>query len=297
LAECLGVRISLYPVSVQALLSDGAGVNSTSQLTIKCEKDFLMKEPRTPDRKKGGRRAALAKESSNTKLFVDDYVTVGKLIKSWGKSESEVIRIIVYDWLRANRVRALGQDEAAQTVRAVYERVVSEQVAPLARGIEEIKRALASSAGEVGMLSANGEAATSALGGDPWEFLDAVRALVEEAASDLSESGAQQLELVERVAKAQSLTNALLGETYAAAWSSRDWLVRYVIEVDILSRDKQPDEVDEVVRQEKLLLMREASDKIWRLEEFLKIPTELRLPRRPELRPAAGDASLSAEDF
>ena len=29
-----------------------------------------MKEPRTPDRKKGGRRAALAKESSNTKLFV-----------------------------------------------------------------------------------------------------------------------------------------------------------------------------------------------------------------------------------
>ena len=70
-----------------------------------------MKEPRTPDRKKGGRRPALAKESSNAKLFADDYVTVGKLIKSWGKTESEVIRIIVYDWLRANRVRALGQDE------------------------------------------------------------------------------------------------------------------------------------------------------------------------------------------
>src|SRR5215208_6143673 len=65
-----------------------------------------MKEPRTPDRKKGGRRPVLAKESSNAKLFADDYVTVGKLIKSWGKTESEVIRIIVYDWLRANRARA-----------------------------------------------------------------------------------------------------------------------------------------------------------------------------------------------
>jgi hypothetical protein len=88
-----------------------------------------MKEPRTPDRKKGGRRPVLAKESSNAKLFADDYVTVGKLIKSSRKTESEVIRIIVYDWLRANRVRALGQDEAAEAVRGVYEPVVSEQVA------------------------------------------------------------------------------------------------------------------------------------------------------------------------
>src|SRR5205085_3396831 len=123
----------------------------------KYEKESAMKEPRTPNRKKGGRRAALAKESSNTKLFTDDYVTVGKLINSWGKTESEVIRIIVYDWLRCNRVRALGQDEAAETVRAVYERVVSEQVAPLARGIEEIKRVLASPADKVGTLLTNGQ--------------------------------------------------------------------------------------------------------------------------------------------
>src|SRR2546423_245991 len=291
------VRISPYPVSVQALLSDGAGVSSVSRQLIKSEKGSAMKEPRTPNRKKGGRRAALAKESSNTKLFADDYVTIGKLINSWGKSESEVIRIIVYDWLRCNRVCALGQDEAAETVRAVYERVVSEQVAPLTRGIEEIKRALPLSAGTRIQLTANGEAVTNAPGGDLWEFLDAVRALVEQAASDLSESGAQQLEQVERVVKAQALTNALLGETYAAAWSSRDWLVRYVVEADMFSRNKQPDEVDEVVRQEKLILMREAADTIWRLEEFLEIPTELRLPRRPELRATVGDASLSVEDF
>lgn len=81
-----------------------------------------MKEPRTPNRKKGGRSPALAKESSNTKLFADDYVTVGKLIKSWGKSESEVIRIIIFDWLRSNRVRARS---AKMRRRSRYERSMS----------------------------------------------------------------------------------------------------------------------------------------------------------------------------
>ena len=56
-----------------------------------------MKEPRTPSAKKGGKRPALAKKSSNTKLFADDHVTVGKLTGSWGKAESEVIRVIVSD--------------------------------------------------------------------------------------------------------------------------------------------------------------------------------------------------------
>src|SRR2546423_3018471 len=169
------VRISPYPVSVQALLSDGAGVSSVSRQLIKSEKGSAMKEPRTPNRKKGGRRAALAKESSNTKLFADDYVTIGKLINSWGKSESEVIRIIVYDWLRCNRVCALGQDEAAETVRAVYERVVSEQVAPLTRGIEEIKRALPLSAGQVRRLPADREGGLNAPPGGPGGVFDAVR--------------------------------------------------------------------------------------------------------------------------
>jgi hypothetical protein len=92
-----------------------------------------MKEPRIRGKKSAGRTPKLAKKPVNTKLYSDDYVTVGKLTGSWGKSESEVVRLIVADWLRSNRVRALGRDEASEQVRAVYERVVSEQVAPLAR--------------------------------------------------------------------------------------------------------------------------------------------------------------------
>ena len=255
-----------------------------------------MKEPRTPNRKKGGRSPALAKESSNTKLFADDYVTVGKLIKSWGKSESEVIRIIIFDWLRSNRVRALGQDEAAEQVRAVYERVISEQVAPLARGIEEIKRALASSADKAGAHSVSGQAGANAPGGNLRELIDGVRALMEQTASDLSESGAQQLEQIERVVSAQALTNALLGETFASVWSARDWLIRYLVEVDMLGQDKQPDEVDIALGKEKLVLWREASRNISILEDELDVPDELRISLSEQVL-HAGALPAAAESY
>lgn len=255
-----------------------------------------MKEPRTPNRKKGGRRPVLAKESSNTKLFPDDYVTVGKLIKSWGKSESEVIRIIVYDWLRCNRVRALGQDEAAETVRAVYERVVSEQVAPLARGIEEIKRALASSAGKAGTPSASGQVVADAPGVELRELIKGVRALVEQAASDLSESDVFQLERIERLERAVALGNALIGETFAATWSARDWLIRYLVEVDMLSRDKSPDEVEDAVSKEKLVLWREAARSISFVENELSVPDEMRISLSERVL-HAGEPSATAESY
>ncbi|HEU4594633.1 MAG TPA: hypothetical protein VFS10_05645 [Pyrinomonadaceae bacterium] len=253
-----------------------------------------MKEPRTPDRKKGGRRPVLAKESSNAKLFADDYVTVGKLIKSWGKTESEVIRIIVYDWLRANRVRALGQDEAAEAVRGVYERVVSEQVAPLVRGIEEIKRALALSEGKARMISVNEEADASAYNGEFRELIDGVRALVEQAASDLSESGVFQLERIERLERAVALGNALLGETFASVWSARDWVIRFLVEVDMFSRNKSPDEVEDAVAKEKLVLWREAARNIGFVEEELGVPDALRISLSERVR-HAGEPSATAE--
>jgi hypothetical protein len=255
-----------------------------------------MKEPRTPDRKKRGRRPALAKESSNAKLFADDYVTVGKLIKSWGKTESEVIRIIVYDWLRANRVRALGRDEAAEAVRGVYERVVSEQVAPLVRAVEEIKRALALSEGRARMISVNEEADASAYNGEFRELIHGVRALVEQAASDLSESGLFQLERIERLERAAALTNALLGETFASAWSARDWVIRFLVEVDMFSSNKSPDEVEEAVAKEKLVLWREAARNIGFVEDELGVPDELRISLSERVL-HAGEPSATAEGY
>jgi hypothetical protein len=109
------------------------------------------------------------------------------------------------------------------------------------------------------------------------ELIAGVRALVEQAAGDLSETGALQLEQIERVARAQALTNALLGETFGAAWSTRDWIIRYLVEVDMLGRDKQPDDVDEILRKEKLVLRNEAGRTIGSLEEELGVPEELRI--------------------
>src|SRR5437588_6498822 len=105
-----------------------------------------MKKPSVPGGKRGQRKRIFAKTTSSTKLFVDDYKTVGDLMNAWDETEAGVIRIIVHDWIRSQRVRALGRDEASEQVRAVYERVVSEQVAPLAAAVLELKGLLGQTA-------------------------------------------------------------------------------------------------------------------------------------------------------
>lgn len=235
-----------------------------------------MKEPRGPSARKGGRRPALAKKTCNTKLYADDRVTVGNLVGSWGKPESEVIRLIVYDWLRSNRVRALGRDEAAEEVRGVYERVVSEQVAPLARDIAEIKRSLGAAAQQGGAAPAPGPQlaveSRAAVAGDSAAGL---RALIEQAAGDLTESGSIQLEKIERLERVTALAVSLLGETFASTWMVRDFVIRYLVEVDLAGQNKGPDEIDDAVHKEKLVLLREAASTIGRLEEAHQPPEDL----------------------
>src|SRR5947208_14464371 len=101
-----------------------------------------MKKPSVPGGKRGQRRPVFAKPTSSTKLYADDYKTVDSLAAAWGETPAGVIRIIVHDWLRSQRVRSLGRDEASEAVRGVYERVVSEQVEPLAAAILVLKNIL-----------------------------------------------------------------------------------------------------------------------------------------------------------
>jgi hypothetical protein len=236
-----------------------------------------MKEPRIRGKKSAGRTPKLAKKPVNTKLYSDDYITVGRLTGSWGKSESEVLRLIVADWLRSNRVRALGRDEASEQVRAVYERVVSEQVAPLARAVEELDKRVGALQGVYSPPAAGGKASAVAPVGEVRELIAGVRALVEQAAGDLSESGVFQLERIERLERAVALGNALLGETFASVWSARDWIIRYMVEVEMFGHGKPPDEVEEAVAKEKLVLWREAARNIVFVEEELGVPDELRI--------------------
>lgn len=253
-----------------------------------------MKEPRTPSAKKGGKRPALAKKSSNTKLFADDHVTVGKLTGSWGKAESEVIRIIVSDWLRSNRVRAMGRDEAAEEVRGVYERVVSEQVAPLARDLAEIKRALAGGTQLNAASHAPGNQAPVSRAAAAGESVAGLRALIEQAAGDLTESGSIQLEKIERLERAMALALSLLGETFSSTWMVRDFVIRYLVEVDMAEQNKAPDDIDDAVRKEKLVLVREASNSIGLLEETHQLPEELRITLS-ELSAVSGGRGAAGE--
>jgi hypothetical protein len=255
-----------------------------------------MREPRIGGKKSAGRTPKLAKKPVNTKLYSDDYVTVGRLTGSWGKSESEVVRLIVADWLRSNRVRALGRDEASEQVRAVYERVVSEQVAPLARGIEELNKKLGSLQDIHPPPAASGKASAVAPAGEFRELIAGVRALVEQAAGDLSESGLFQLERIERLERAAALTNALLGETFASVWSARDWIIRYIVEVEMFGHDKSPDEVEDAIAKEKLVLWREAARNIGFVEQELDVPDALRILLSERVQ-HAGEPSATVEGY
>jgi hypothetical protein len=231
-----------------------------------------MKKPSVPGGKRGQRKRIFAKTTSSTKLFVDDYKTVGDLMNAWDETEAGVIRIIVHDWIRSQRVRALGRDEASEQVRAVYERVVSEQVAPLAAGILELK----------GLLGQRPAPDVSPISSRLWPpsqdvhvaqlavMIESLRRTVEQAASDLSENGVTQLEQLERLAKLIRLS----GENFAAMWAVRDWIIRFLVEVDMLSHDKQPDAVAEAVSSEKLLLWHEARDMVALVEDDLGVAEE-----------------------
>ena len=105
-------------------------------------------------------------------------------------------------------------------------------------------------------------------------MIESLRRTVEQAASDLSENGVTQLEQLERLAKLIRLSNALAGENSAATWAVRDWVIRFLVEVDMLSHDKQPDDVADAVSSEKLVLWREASEHIALVEDDLGVPEE-----------------------
>ena len=234
-----------------------------------------MKKPLTPGGNRGQRRPVFAKPTSSTKLYADDYKTVDSLTATWGETPAGVIRIIVHDWLRSQRVRSLGRDEASEAVRGVYERVVSEQIAPLAAGILELKGLLGNRTSPhaqpaAGSHSLLGEGQVSQLA----VMIESLRRTVEQAASDLSENGVTQLEQLERLAKLIRLSNRLAGENFAATWAVRDWVIRFLVEVDMLSHDKQPDDVAEAVSSEKLLLWHEARDHIALVEDDLGVPEE-----------------------
>lgn len=78
--------------------------------------------------------------------------------------------------------------------------------------------------------------------------------------------------------------------------STGDWLIRYLVEVDMLGQDKQPDEVDIALSKEKLVLWSEASRNISILEDELDVPDELRISLSEQVL-HAGAPPAAAESY
>jgi hypothetical protein len=164
--------------------------------------------------------------------------------------ESEVLREIVRDWFRIKRIEALGRDQVVDPIRAIYERVISQQIAPLLGAISQIKSMLAS-----GQRPAANSAQRPLPAGSPdiVEALAGIRSLIEQANNGVSESSTAQLSKLSEISHSQKALHTIGSETFASTWSISDFLIRYLVEARL--------------------------QKVLDIEETLGLPRNLRLPK------------------
>ncbi len=218
-------------------------------------------------RTSGNRKPRLHKTTSSAKLFNDDYKTVHTLTTTWGVSPGEVIRLIVYDWLRTQRVKELGDD--SDSTKPSYERMLDEKLTPLIEAVRLLQRNVSRATSDFTEQSPQAP-------GSILRAIEDLRGLVEQASSDLAETGNQQLDHLQTLTKAVGLTNSLAGENFIANWMIRDMLLRYIVEVELMSKHSNPDDLERAVGDEKHVLWREGRQQVDHLQSGSELPEALR---------------------
>jgi hypothetical protein len=225
------------------------------------------------------KKRKIARPNSSTHLFTDDYKEVLDICQTEGIKESEALRLIVSDWIRDKKVEALGKDQLEDPIRRVYERVISEQIAPLVESVKTMKSV-------VERLSRGGGASPdkSQPSASPMpqtlgllEAIAELRQMLEQTGSDLTESGAAQMEQLEQIHKSQLTLQSIGSETFATGWTITDLIIRYLVEADLRAQNKEPDEVESEVAAERRGLRLEGLKKIAGIEAFFNLPDEFRL--------------------
>ncbi len=95
--------------------------------------DIMNEKPRMAVRRSKRTRRLAPKQSFAT-LYNDDYKQVLDEIKTYKKTEAEVIRELVSEALRSRRLRQAGRDETLSAVRTAQHEVVSGEV----KGLKDV---------------------------------------------------------------------------------------------------------------------------------------------------------------
>ena len=221
---------------------------------------------KTPKR---SNKQRLAKVSSSSKLFDDDFQSVANMCRAENAKESEVIREIVHDWLRIKRVEALGRDQIEDPVRAIYKRVLSEQLEPLHESISTIKSLLQRTANGHQTEPFSPQLSLTEAPSEIMEALAGIRSLLEQTMADATASTDQQLKRLSEFFQSQRALHVIASETFASTWTISDFIVRYLVEKTLLTQGKCRDDVEAEVDVERRGLRAEGLEKILELEEAL----------------------------
>lgn len=223
---------------------------------------------------RGRRKKTVMKVPCSSKLYADTYRQLKAYVKAQNTTESEAIRDILDDWFRIKRVQALGKDETTSPVRQIYERVMEEKLQPLVNTVEQLNDRLQGFSGKNSgpeSLAQAGEFSTIA------SDLKEIKATLESTASSLHYDAGEQMGQLEQMEQSQETIRSISCETFAATWSILDFIIRYLVEVDLKDQRKPPAEVEKMVAGERRLLRLEGLKLVAMVEDFLKLPQKMRL--------------------
>jgi hypothetical protein len=237
---------------------------------------FLLK-------KKSGKRRKISKITCSTKLYEDDYKDLLNSVKAQSSNESEIIREIISEWYRTKRLETLGQTEGDPTVRRVYQRILEEHLDPFLEKISKIQTSLNQLISSQSLSVQTSRATTSAnpidQSAEILKEIIALRGLLVENDSILSENDQIQVDQLTQIQQRQFAIQGIVTEGYASSWTVLDFLIRHLVEVNLRAGGNPPDEVENEADGERRGLRQEGLKRVEDLETLLNLSNDLRLAR------------------
>ena len=218
---------------------------------------------------KKNKKLKLAKNPTSFRLYEETIKDVTKMSQAEGITESEVLREIIRDWFRIKRIEVLGRDQVEDPVRAIYERVMSQQLEPLHESISTIKSLLQRTATGHQTEPFLPQLSITEAPSEIMEALAGIRSLLVQMMADVTASTDQQLKRLSEFFQSQRALHAITSETFASTWTISDFIVRYLVEKTLLTQGKCRDDVEAEVDVERRGLRAEGLEKILELEEAL----------------------------
>jgi hypothetical protein len=165
------------------------------------------------------RRRALSRGTTGTKLWVADEPVFNEFVRRRGTTSAELLRDIVHDWAITKRVSGQATDtlELAGPIRKLHQVILAEQLTPVHAALATI----------IDTLNTRSFPVNSTTAFATTDNQDSALLAILKRLSDELETSKKELAKLRAFAAAHFM---LAGQTFAAAWATLDFFLRYIAE-------------------------------------------------------------------